>query len=1014
MKTEIHHKGTHNHPKPPPMRADILAWRELEARVNAAPNDTAGKIMIGSRTQKPSREIHVALANVDRLSKDVKTISNKSKPKGSVMDLMTIEKNAKMKVIHHSSFSADDGHITLQTPFMSQVLGGRHSCLQADSVYGMIRDPQFNGPINVTFTSGYCPVLERTIPMVISIMFGASELHYKQHFLAVFKSLFPQGTPFKTFNDEFPGMTCDFSDAERNGFELAVREHCIIPDSEVISLDEIYRYCSVHYKRSVTRCLANGAFVRAANKDQFKALAESLLDETDPDLFKNTITVLMAKFPKIDSWLNWYVHPKRGPLIFPALNKSTNAHMSRDTNAQESIGAEFKKLLPVADVVGTIYNIISILERYESSMDLKKLGYSSSYRKDKPKPKYVNDGRGPHPDAPATKTYNKLHSQEPNSLLSLLKSSASPLPLYTPPNTPLPASPPLNLPSHLTLSHSAPHPSTSPSPPPSNKFHHKDKSPSIPSAAPAGPAAPTRSTGRPRGGKNKLPKFGNINWNIFGIPWRINHPQFRATNTCPLDTTLMTWYFINRHGDAVLPDDLSDSPTGITLQKVVEYIQRERYDEARWIWCRDVLGLSAMASQDKEYDMYGSTERVFRDKLPSLFLLRKTETSICSSPFCPRPERTTQRSFASFDSGTSVIDQANIDGSLLRLDPVYSDRCHYEHPSDVVNHLDQEHWIQTWTHDEDGHQYPQITCRGIRSYSTVTFTRLPIVMVVTSQHYQANRVSKIPSPVLQLPGAEYHLVALIYKSTGHFRSISIIGGKYLWYDGMASVKVKGINRSDIASHMKGFFISEAWYLKKCPYPPPHAIGAASTISHPSKQAFQGLPAQGSPAQEPPALEPSPQVSPALEPSPQVSPAQEPLAQEPPVREPSPIYDLPSPSVASTASRTLQEKSTCRPPSPDAKGKPRSKRRRYYAYGFSAQMVGNTGALPTCRGCEKYISRGEYQLIHKVVTNRIRNFSQEARYHMVDACITLAFQSSEEDLQIARYELHKLLQDVEKK
>ncbi|KAF9117818.1 hypothetical protein BGW39_001762 [Mortierella sp. 14UC] len=116
MKTEIHHKGTHNHPKPPSMRVDILAWRELETRVNAAPNDTAGKIMIGSRTQKPSRKIHVALANVDRLAKDVKTISNKYKLKGSIMDLMTVEKNAKMKVIHHSSFSADDGHITLQTP----------------------------------------------------------------------------------------------------------------------------------------------------------------------------------------------------------------------------------------------------------------------------------------------------------------------------------------------------------------------------------------------------------------------------------------------------------------------------------------------------------------------------------------------------------------------------------------------------------------------------------------------------------------------------------------------------------------------------------------------------------------------------------------------------------------------------------------------------------------------------------------------------------------------------------
>ncbi|KAF9914518.1 hypothetical protein FBU30_002517, partial [Linnemannia zychae] len=76
MITEIHHRGVHNHPKPPPMRADILSWRELEARVKSAPNDTAGKIMIGSRTQKPSREIHVAFANVDRLNKDVRTISN--------------------------------------------------------------------------------------------------------------------------------------------------------------------------------------------------------------------------------------------------------------------------------------------------------------------------------------------------------------------------------------------------------------------------------------------------------------------------------------------------------------------------------------------------------------------------------------------------------------------------------------------------------------------------------------------------------------------------------------------------------------------------------------------------------------------------------------------------------------------------------------------------------------------------------------------------------------------------
>ncbi|KAG0272442.1 hypothetical protein BGZ95_011813 [Linnemannia exigua] len=71
MKTEIHHRGTHNHPKPPQMRVDILAWRELTARVNATPYDTAGKTKISSNTQKSPRKIHVALANIDRLSNDV-------------------------------------------------------------------------------------------------------------------------------------------------------------------------------------------------------------------------------------------------------------------------------------------------------------------------------------------------------------------------------------------------------------------------------------------------------------------------------------------------------------------------------------------------------------------------------------------------------------------------------------------------------------------------------------------------------------------------------------------------------------------------------------------------------------------------------------------------------------------------------------------------------------------------------------------------------------------------------
>ncbi|KAF9913769.1 hypothetical protein FBU30_003042, partial [Linnemannia zychae] len=236
----------------------------------------------------------------------------------------------------------------------------------------------------------------------------------------------------------------------------------------------------------------------------------------------------------------------------------------------------------------------------------------------------------------------------------------------------------------------------------SNSHYDKSSISSTSSKLPTKSITTTKLTGRPRGGKNKLPKFGNINWNTFGIPWSINHPQFRAINTCPLDTALMTWYFINRHGDAALPDELLNSSIGTTLQKVVEYIHREEYEEARWIWCRDVLELHPTATDDKAYDMFGSIEEVFRDKLPGLFLLRKMETSTCTSPHCPRPHRTMQRSFPSFDTGMGLIDQTSVEASLMRLDPVYNDKCSYEHQPDIIGKIDEEYWRYNSSFDEDG------------------------------------------------------------------------------------------------------------------------------------------------------------------------------------------------------------------------------------------------------------------------------------------------------------------------
>ncbi|KAF9944477.1 hypothetical protein BGZ72_002358, partial [Mortierella alpina] len=95
-------------------------------------------------------------------------------------------------------------------------------------------------------------------------MLGKTQVHYQAHFMVLFQAL-----PYKTwqeFTHGFPGMTCDFSDAERLGFELALRAHYNLPDDEEIHLENYYRFCEVHFKRSLTRVRRNGAVVPPAKE----------------------------------------------------------------------------------------------------------------------------------------------------------------------------------------------------------------------------------------------------------------------------------------------------------------------------------------------------------------------------------------------------------------------------------------------------------------------------------------------------------------------------------------------------------------------------------------------------------------------------------------------------------------------------------------------------------------------------------------------------------------------------
>jgi len=198
-------------------------------------------------------------------------------------------------------------------------------------------------------------------------MFGKTQRHYQAHFQVLLQSL--PYEKWQEFMDQFPGMTCDFSDAERAGFELALRTFYNVAEHEYIRLEGHYRFCEVHFKCSLTRVRRNGAVVPHAKETEFYYTALQLLDpQQTVDTFDALLSQMRQDYPKAKRWINWYLHPSRGRHIFPALAASDFSHLSKDTNAQESPGGDFQRTaakckLSIAETLQYSFLCVQLIEK---------------------------------------------------------------------------------------------------------------------------------------------------------------------------------------------------------------------------------------------------------------------------------------------------------------------------------------------------------------------------------------------------------------------------------------------------------------------------------------------------------------------------------------------------------------------------------------------------------------------------------------------------------------------------
>lgn len=398
---EYTHHGFHNHLRPHPIRPTPEARQKLEDIILAAPEARPKSLMVGTSTRPSVSKLHDAFHHHDRVAYIRSKVLSKFKTPSTIGSLLEFNHQLGEKVfIRGSSICPDAGFILMQTKKMMQHLTtSLDHPLQTDSVHDMIQDAEFKSEVNITFTSSYDASLGRTVPLLISILFGKTALHYQKHFEGLFSCL--KYTSFQDFHNNWPGMTCDFSQAEQNGFLAALKSYVAVqfPDSEAeVRNPDFMRFCEVHYKRSATRIRRNGNIIPRARENDFYNDAIDLLRVQDFQIFSGQVLKMFSDYPRAKTWLQWYLQKDRAPLLYPACDSKCDlarlSAMSPDTNAQESLGNDFKRCAPKIPV--SIMEAVKHAWRYclRIEEDTEKInnGARIRYRR---RECYVNDGRAP-------------------------------------------------------------------------------------------------------------------------------------------------------------------------------------------------------------------------------------------------------------------------------------------------------------------------------------------------------------------------------------------------------------------------------------------------------------------------------------------------------------------------------------------------------------------------------------------------------------------------------------------
>ena len=444
----INHHGEHKHAAPPTIKMPVSRVTVLEGMVLSGPEATTGNVSlsvfpccgvstalpfdektsfrnthalcrlivvlpptfpkrnpilslqlaVGKKHRPPASQVHSSLVNVSRLAYHRKKILREHgvvtpNTSDSMFELFRQIGESRIDVVRSSSVAPGSQHIVLQLPSMIELLEKGEHPHQTDSIEGFIKCDFFQGAANICMTSTYDPVIDMPTPVCVTFLFQKTAKSYKSHFDCVIPHT--PGNTEEEWKDNYPGNTSDFHIGLLNGFKASLEGHLRnkCGRTEPLATDDIqsqYKFCSVHYKRSLLRMSKITKAVPVERSHEFYKMGLSLIDENLSFYQFDVICKQMVReFPGATNWLRWYLGKDRALLTFPACKTMPYddwvklSSLKPDTNAQEGLGGNFqrsstkKKLFITEAIEHAIAFMLEHQQRRAAALE----GFSISYKK---------------------------------------------------------------------------------------------------------------------------------------------------------------------------------------------------------------------------------------------------------------------------------------------------------------------------------------------------------------------------------------------------------------------------------------------------------------------------------------------------------------------------------------------------------------------------------------------------------------------------------------------------------